>query len=122
MKAGAFTPATPLHHRRFRPLMDPLNEGGGFHPRNARPRHDPRRLLRRSMKAGAFTPATLVIADQLAHAARRSMKAGAFTPATPVLDAMEAWKRLAPLNEGGGFHPRNACPRSYVELPSQTAQ
>ena len=38
-----------------------------------------------------------------------SMKAGAFTPAIPVAH-IEAQR--APLNEGGGFHPRN--PGSYA--------
>ena len=89
-----------------------LNEGGGLHPRN--PDHGlqddakarsmkagaftpatrrPRPLRRcpgscppRSMKAGAFTPATLAwgqVADRSTGIDLRSMKAGAFTPATP---------------------------------------
>ena len=99
MKAGAFTPATPCRCRLKAALLDlvtaPLNEGGGFHPRNpttagaaagstaearaasmttrrAAPRcmHHPNRArailelsVERSMKAGAFTPATAAIRE-----------------------------------------------------------
>ena len=63
MKAGAFTPATAA---KFGPVklehqyQRTLNEGGGFHPRNGCRRHRPLVLRTgvRSMKAGAFTPAT----------------------------------------------------------------
>ena len=81
MKAGAFTPATRLGAAEPGQLA-PLNEGGGFHPRN------PRRADRtaddgtRSMKAGAFTPATPVPISDAPIVSARSMKAGAFTPAT----------------------------------------
>ena len=42
-------------------------------------------LTARSMKAGAFTPATLLFVVRFERVQpERSMKAGAFTPATPV--------------------------------------
>ena len=34
MKAGAFTPATPVHDVLSKLVLGTLNEGGGFHPRN----------------------------------------------------------------------------------------
>ena len=68
MKAGAFTPATPSH---IGLPLDPgraLNEGGGLHPRNAcAARVFEGVESRRSMKAGAFTPATLDAASQTSH-------------------------------------------------------
>ena len=43
-----------------------LNEGGGFHPRNPKDGGGGLRCLRaRSMKAGAFTPATLALGNSL---------------------------------------------------------
>ena len=44
-------------------------------------------------------------APQVSESAR-SMKAGAFTPATPEFQGFGSGRRTA-LNEGGGFHPRN---------------
>ena len=39
-------------------MTSPINEGGGFHPRNPRTAHGQRmHYIYRSMKAGAFTPA-----------------------------------------------------------------
>ena len=46
------------------PASSTLNEGGGFHPRNALVAGvGCVQQLARSMKAGAFTPATLVTPD-----------------------------------------------------------
>ena len=42
MKAGAFTPAIRSPDRLGEGARQPLNEGGGFHPRN------PRRLVRQA--------------------------------------------------------------------------
>ena len=61
-----------------------LNEGGGFHPRNP------------GLRCGLLTASN-----------HRSMKAGAFTPATPVMSQHNRGESSIPLNEGGGFHPRN---------------
>ena len=72
-----------------------LNEGGGLHPRNA----------------------GLVAADELAIRFR-SMKAGAFTPATPAVPARRRSSRR-PLNEGGGLHPRNAVARQRRAEPAR---
>ena len=57
MKAGAFTPAIPFGMRAGLMPSEPLNEGGGFHPRNPSVIPLARLRRRRSMKAGAFTPA-----------------------------------------------------------------
>ena len=67
MKAGAFTPATRVSAQT--PKLgqchrSPLNEGGGLHPRNpVRPQVGCHvGAATRSMKAGAFTPATHALA------------------------------------------------------------
>ena len=61
------------------------------------------------MKAGAFTPAIPSrCCDGNAVDHQRSMKAGAFTPAIQGKPAVTA-AFDEPLNEGGGFHPRNPC-------------
>ena len=131
MKAGAFTPAihespagvardpSPLneggglhprnpHHPRLQPSPpDALNEGGGLHPRNPVRVQEAGGLCdRRSMKAGAFTPAIRHDLGAGYDPGPRSMKAGAFTPAIPV-GGCRRGHRLRPLNEGGGLHPRN---------------
>ena len=108
MKAGAFTPATPRRRPRRRGPPTPLNEGGGFHPRN--PSSDfveQGRIAGRSMKAGALTPATPATVAVPAAGLQRSMKAGAFTPATPGSTPAAGRCSAGALNEGGGFHPRN---------------
>ena len=86
MKAGAFTPAIRAGGVSMTDTPSPLNEGGGFHPR------DPALLDQHR----------LALVD-------RSMKAGAFTPAIPswVRGGGWLWMSWLPLNEGGGFHPRN---------------
>ena len=86
MKAGAFTPATPDTQTTRSEGRSSLNEGGGFHPRNPCGGGVDGHRTRRSMKPGAFTPATHVARTRRADAANvaRSMKAGAFTPATLV--------------------------------------
>ena len=49
----------------------------------------------------------------------RSMKAGAFTPATPVAGRCVVCGVVTALNEGGGFHPRNPdCRRTFNILGS----
>ena len=58
------------------------------------------------MKAGAFTPATRQPVLRPPQGLVRSMKAGAFTPATQ-RPARALGAKAEPLNEGGGFHPRN---------------
>ena len=83
MKAGAFTPATLIVMPSARGRVHPLNEGGGFHPRNPEWEGLSPDDELRSMKAGAFTPATLGTPfDVYEVDVDRSMKAGAFTPAT----------------------------------------
>ena len=62
----------------------PLNEGGGFHPRN---------------------PYSINVRNTYIRV--RSMKAGAFTPAIPAARTPCRVSAARSLNEGGGFHPRN---------------
>ena len=106
MKAGAFTPAIPSLGEADRPAVwTPLNEGGGFHPRN------PYR-------------------DRLMRAARRTLHAplnegGGFHPRNPLgCDlAADRQSHLPSLNEGGGFHPRNPSPITAASyLARRTAQ
>ena len=93
----------------------PLNEGGGLHPRNALLPTVPLTAQERSMKAGAFTPATPDVAGQRLRDRQRSMKAGAFTPATPPVVG-DADTVPPSLNEGGGLHPRNALERRFMAV------
>ena len=65
------------------------------------------------MKAGAFTPATLHQAGGGHPQALRSMKAG-LSPPQPTAPS-GASRAPGPLNEGGGFHPRN--PATVPPLP-----
>ena len=85
MKAGAFTPAIRWTVRcSERKTSCTLNEGGGLHPRNPGGLAVQVGLIGdRSMKAGAFTPAILLLLVQSVLDGARSMKAGAFTPAIP---------------------------------------
>ena len=110
MKAGAFTPAIRGDSRLQRWLApEALNEGGGLHPRNPRVQDGSIASAiadRRSMKAGAFTPA-IRARSRCGHLATRprSMKAGAFTPAIPVAGIGSDDSRQTRSMKAGAFTP-----------------
>ena len=111
MKAGAFTPAIPASRQhQSRTVRQRSMKAGAFTPAILPELLVGIRDTLRSMKAGAFTPAILQASEPPAGVFLRSMKAGAFTPAIrgcqPLLGLI-----CPPLNEGGGFHPRNPCVR-----------
>ena len=81
------------------PVTGPLNEGGGFHPRNP---------ARRGLLSWS--------------ALHRSMKAGAFTPAIHPRPLVSSNGPSWPLNEGGGFHPRNPVGGRSLVTSSAFAQ
>ena len=89
-----------------RAIPCPLNEGRGTHPGDTwtpAPQGEP--VDRRSTKAGARTPATLLPpALPTPQARARSTKAGARTPATRSHDSPSA-PSCSSLNEGRGTHP-----------------
>ena len=74
-------------------------------------------MVRRSTKAGAFTPATRGGAVRRSWPVGRSTKAGAFTPATPPRRSRaRPWQ--PPRNEGRGVHPGDtpSPPSRYARL------
>ena len=89
MKAGAFTPATPdLDFGEVGLQNGPLNEGGGFHPRNPR-----------SSQTTPPEPPSL-------------NEGGGFHPRNPSM-SVNSSPASRTLNEGGGFHPRNPAPKTF---------
>ncbi len=91
--------------------MVTLNEGRGLDPGNtSHPMKRDSTPRRRSTKAGASTPATLVARAVRAFGPVRSTKAGASTPATPRRRTTRRRSRRS-LNEGRGLDPGNTgCP------------
>ena len=105
-KAGAWTPATPPRVRCGPATARPLNEGRGVDPGDTAPaanvnpvnmtraQRRPGRGPRRHGRAGAGDDG----------ASRRSTKAGAWTPAT-LVKRQFTWDRTGALNEGRGVDP-----------------
>ena len=58
------------------------------------------------MKAGAFTPATLIWHLLLGECHESLNEGGGFHPRNPASSRIPSTPST-PLNEGGGFHPRN---------------
>ena len=76
------------------------------------------------MKAGAFTPATPVVGLGAAGGGRSIPlnEGGGFHPRNP-RQAVDQEHGLHPaLNEGGGFHPRNPSSFAFIAVASSSAQ